>query len=179
MFNQFPFNHNVFQGDNKGYARNIPPVYNTSVITAINHIQQGLSEANVIMGGKGGSNGTEFGLFKKSNSYAFNMFTTGMFNIGEPFNILSIKLPLNNDLITDMIIIPVLNFDDGERKIAGTEIELMNYTDAPSHIDLTPYTFDSNVHGERNFVLELHFRGVGLIGISLPIEINIETEELG
>jgi len=179
MYNQSPYNNDKYIGDNKQYTRNVPPIYNTSLITAVNHVEQGLSMANVIMGGKGGYNADEYGLFKKSDSYSFNMWISKRYTIGEPFNFLSAEIPLTNDLVTDMIIIPVLNFDDGERLVAGTEIELRNYPDAPSHIDLTPYTFKSDVHGDRNFALEFHFRGIGLIGISIPIVINIETEELG
>lgn len=179
MFNQYQYNQTILLGDNKGYDRTIPPVYNKSIITAVARVEQGLSVPKVVMGGRGGDNASEFGLFKKSDTYSFNMWRSKRYQIGEPFNVLSIKLPLTNDLVTDMIIIPVLNFDDGEKLIAGNSIELMNYPDAPSHIELTPYTFDSNVHGDRNFALELHFRGVGLIGVTFPIDIKIETETLG
>lgn len=176
MFNQYPYNHAVFQGANKNYDAATPPSYNPSLITAVAHIEQGLSVPKVIMGGIGNK---QRGLYKKSNSYSFNMWRSKRYVIGKPFNILSIKLPLTDNLVTDMIIVPVLNFDDGDKVVAGKSIELMNYTDAPAYIELSAFNFDANVHGNRNFALELHFRGTSLIGVSLPIKIELETETYG
>mgnify|MGYP001611237249 CR=1 FL=1 len=88
-------------------------------------------------------------------------------------------MKLSNELVTDSLIVPVLNFDDGDRIVEGHEIDLASYTEAPFHITLTPYTFNADVHGNKNFCFELHFRGSALVGVSMPIIIELETESQG
>lgn len=179
MFNQHLYNSSIYQGNNLGYDRRIPPVYSESIITAVSHVQQGLSIAQFLMGGKGGVNSQTYSLFSKGNDYAFSMWQSKRFVVGDPFNILSIGFSLTEALSDDMLIIPVLSFDDDERRIAGNIMSVDTYPGWGRSFTLTPYSFGSDVHGESNFCLEIHFRGTDLVSVALPILIDIETESQG
>lgn len=175
MFNHWQYNQKVYEGNNFGFATNTPPSYDTSVITAVANIEQGAAVPKFVIGGK---SSTASALLKKSTSYAFSMWQSKVYNIGEPFNVVDIGIPLSAPLETDTLIFVVLRFDDGEKVVASNPIRLMNYTDAPSRITLGAGNFDYNVHGERNLTVELHFRGT-LTSAMLPIECNLETEDRG
>ena len=55
-------------------------------------------------------------------------------------------------------------------------INPMNFTNAENFIILRPDNFGMNVHGEVNFFLELNFWGSSLIGVGLPITLEVEME---
>lgn len=177
MFNHYPFNGGLFSGNTFGFRLTDPPTQDTSLITTVARVEQGLSIPKVIMGGLGGNNGSEFALFKKSTSYDFQMWKSKPFLINAPFNIQTIQLTLSEDLSTDMVIVPVLSFDNDTTRVAGTVISEINYDLGTDRITLTPYNFANRVHGENNFILELHFRGTVLLGVIPPITIQLETEE--
>lgn len=178
MYNHHQYNNRWYEGNNFGFNVSIPPTYSPSVITAIANVEQGMAVPKFIIGGAGGADQNTRALMKKATTYVFSMWQSKRYSIGTPFNIVEINLPLSQEPLTDTLIFPVLNFDDGERIVAGNPIRLFNYPDGGSHITLGPGNFDGNVHGERNFVLELHFRG-SLTDVLLPIKIQIETEEQG
>jgi hypothetical protein len=179
MFNQHPYNQRWYEGTNEGRDLSTPPTYSTSLITALAHIESGLSIPKVVMGGKGGTNANEYGLFKKSNNYSYNLWRSKRYNVGRPFNFVGARIPLTDNLTTDTRIVPVLNFDDGDQLVRGNVIDLYHYPDGPAYIELSAFNFGSNSHGEKNLALEFHFIGYDLIGVSLPIEIDIEIESQG
>lgn len=151
------------------------PTYNPSVITNVNRIQQNLASPQFIMAGVGGAGEDEYKLFKKSNSYGFNIWRSKVYQIGETFDIQSIILNLNTDLTANTEITPIVYFDDEDSVVAGTTINNTNFTD--KHIVLTSKNFNNGLHGDSNFFLEFQFTGSDLSSISLPITINIETSE--
>lgn len=178
MYNQYPYNGRWYEGNNFGVSLSTPPVYSPSVITAVANVQQGMAVPKFVMGGMTSAVGEAFALMKKSTSYVFSMWQSKRYSIGSPFNVVEINLPLSHAPETDTLIIPILNFDDGETVVAGTPIRLLDYPEGGSHITLGAANFDYDVHGERNFMLEFHFRGT-LTDVMLPINIQIETEEQG
>lgn len=152
------------------------PTYNTSLITAINHAQQGLPFAKWIIGGKGGSGGTTFNLQKKSTTYAFSLWRSRPFLIGQPFKFCRARIRTTADITTNHTITPVLGIDDGSTITEGTAINSTNYTNSERYITLNEDTFAGAVHGNKNFWLEFRFSGSVLVGIDFPIDIEIETE---
>lgn len=178
MYNHRQYNNRQYEGSNFGFDFDTPPVYSPSVITAVANVEQGVAVPKFIIGGAGGADQNTRALMKKSTSYVFSMWQSKAYLIGVPFNIVSIELPLHHEVETDDLLIPVLNFDDGDTVVAGNAIRLFEYQDAPQHIILGAGNFNYNVHGNRSFHLELHFRGT-LNAVMLPIKIEVETEEQG
>lgn len=153
------------------------PSYNVSIITAVGKSQQGFAFPKFIMGGKGGSGGTTYQLFKQGTSYVFSLFRSEKYKIGQPFKIVSIKIPLSTAVAANMTVIPVLYFDDEASSSVGTTINNTNYTNSEKLILLTPDNFGSNVAGDKNFYLELQMTGSALLAITFPIVIEIEILE--
>lgn len=162
-------------GNNDGWIFFLP-VYKPSLISAVTRVQQGISAPSFIIGGQQHGDSETYALFKKSNSYNFNMWRSWLFEVSKPFNITSIEIPLTGPIASGFSIIPVLGFDDGQRRVIGTTISSGNYDAGERYIKLQPDDFDFDVHGENNFYVELCFFGNGLMGIALPINIELETE---
>lgn len=152
------------------------PAYNTSVITAVARAQLGISAPKFLIGGKGGSGGTTYSINKKTNSYTFSLWRSKVFVIDADFNIKAIYLTLTGEVGAYHTITPVIGLDDGATIVEGTIINNTNYVNSERYIVLTQSNFTGNIHGEKNFYLELRFSGAALIGVSLPIRVEIETE---
>jgi hypothetical protein len=172
MFNQYCFNQTVFQGINN-------PVTSTSVITAICKAQEGLPFPKFLAGGKGGQGGLNYKLFKKATTYSLNLWRSQLFTIDAPFSISKIELSFATNINQNHIITPTLYFDNGGTMVTGTQIDSTNYPNGETGVILTPGSFNYNVHGNSNFVLELKFTGTALNAITLPITIELETEDVG
>lgn len=155
------------------------PSYNQSIVTAVSHLEQGLSVPKFVIGGRGGGARNYHALFKKSTTHQFNLFRSQRFVVGKAFNLIQIELSLTSPISSGMSIVPVLHFDNDERKVVGTTINSTNYPNSENSLTLTAYSFNSNVHGNKDFYLELQFWGTALIGISLPVRMIIETEDVG
>lgn len=151
------------------------PVYNPSLIIAVTRVQQNLAFPQFVIGGKGGANQDEYKLFKKSTSYDFYLWRTPVKLVGTDFDVKSISFYLLADIAAGMSIIPKLYFDDESVTSVGTTINLNNYSDRL--IKLSSHSFNNKVHGRSNFFLELQIRSTILTPISLPIFIEIETDE--
>lgn len=150
------------------------PVYTTSVITAVQKTQQNFPFPQFIMGGKGGSAGTTYQLFKKGTTYSFSLWRSGKFLIGQPFQVKRIAIPLSAAIAANMSIIPVIQFDDEASSTVGTAINPTNYPNGEQAIILTPDNFASGVIGQKNFYLELQHNGTALLGVTFPIDIEVE-----
>jgi len=153
------------------------PSYNTSIITAVGKVQQGIALPQFVIGGKGGSGGTSFKLFKKDTAYTFSLWRSQKYKIGRPFKINEIRIPLSAALATNMTIIPVVYFDDEATNSIGTTINSTNYPDSDKMIFLTPDNFAQALSGKKNFYLELQFTGSALIGVVMPITIDAELTD--
>jgi hypothetical protein len=139
--------------------------------------QQGVAFPKFIMGGKGGSGGTTYQLFKKGTTYTFALWRSSKFKIGRPFKINQIKLPLSAALATNMAIIPVVHFDDENTNTIGNTINATNYPNSDKIIFLTPDNFSQGLSGKKNFFLELQYTGSALLGAVFPISFEIEIED--
>jgi len=153
------------------------PSYNTSVITAVGKVQQGIPFPKFVMGGKGGSGGTQFKLFKQGTPYTFANLRSQLYKIGKQFKITSIRIPLSTAIAANMTIIPVVYFDDSASSSTGTTINSTNYPNSEKAIYLTPDNFAFALTGKKNFFLELQITGSALVGVIFPIIIEIETED--
>lgn len=151
------------------------PVYTPSIITAVKKVLQNLPVPQFIMAGY---NASTYKLFKKSTSYVFNLWRSPVYQIGQNFDILAIRIPIHPDMTTNMSIIPVLYFDNEDSNSVGTTLNSTNYPNSDRLIYLTPKNFSNTVHGRNNFFLELQFIGSALSVVELPITIDLEVQEL-
>lgn len=153
------------------------PSYNSSLITAVVRAQQGLSFPVFVAGGRGGASGTTYALEKKGTSYTYALWRSKVYSIGGPFEVRAIKFGLTAAVASNMTITPVISLDDDSSVVSSTVINSTNYANSELFIQLAPDNFGGNVKGEKNFYLEFRFSGSALVGIMLPIMIDIETEE--
>jgi hypothetical protein len=172
MFNQNLYNQTTFKGINS-------PTLSTGIITAIAKVQEGLPFPKFLAGGVGGQGGNNYKLFSKASTYSNNYWRSQLFSIQGPFSVRSIVLSFSINLNQNHIITPVLYMDNGGTMVTGNAIDLSHYLDSPKSVTLTPANFSYNVHGDNNFYLQLNFTGTALIAITLPIVIEVETEEVG
>ena len=172
MFNQYLFNQATFKGINN-------PVTSISVITAIVKAQEGLPFPKFLAGGVGGQGGNNYKLFSKATTYSLNVWRSQLFTIEDPFAISKIVLSFATNINQNHIITPILYFDNGGTTVTGTEINATNYPNGETGVTLTAGSFNYNVHGNNNFLLELRFTGTALNAVTLPITIELETEDVG
>lgn len=150
------------------------PVYSTSLITAVQKVEQALPFTKFVIAGR---NASTYKLFKKSTTYAFNLWRSPVYQIGQNFDILAIRIPIMPDMTTNMSIIPVLYFDNEDSNSVGTTLNSTNYPNSDRLIYLTDKDFTNTVHGRNNFFLELQFTGSALSVVELPISIDLEVQE--
>jgi hypothetical protein len=172
MFNQYQYNQSVYQGITNPRAP-------FGIITAVARIESGLSFPKFVCGGKGGTGGMTYLIFKKADTYTLNIWKSQRFLVNQPFNITKIELSFSVGLNVNMEIVPILDIDNGSSVITGTTINNDNYDSGILGVTLRPANFNYNVHGSNNFCLQLNFTGSELIAVTLPITIEIETEEQG
>ena len=99
---------------------------------------------------------------------------TRVFNIGKPFRIRRIRIPLTEQINSSISILPKVYVDD-----AGTATELRtinstNFPNSESIIDLNSLT----VRGYSNFYLHFIFSSTAICGFAFPITIDVEVDEL-
>lgn len=154
------------------------PSRNSSLISAVSRVSQGLAAPSFVMGGRSAST---YKLFKKATSYVYNLIRSEVFHVGHPFLVREINIPLASLPVTNTEIIPVLYFDNEQSSSVGTAINPTNYTD-PTNLTmmLTADNFPDGTRGTNNFFLELQFTGSALLPVKpgRDFTIVVETEEL-
>lgn len=144
------------------------------LITAVSQALQGAAAPSFVMGGY---DGTNYNLDKKSTSYGTHVFRSGLFRIGRKFSIVALRLPLTAAIAANMTITPKFYFDHGATSKTGTVINSTNYPNSDKVIYQGESDYE-NVGGHHNLELELTFSGTALVGVSLPIEIEIDDDEI-
>lgn len=172
MFNQYTYNQSIYRGITN-------PRSATGIITAVTRVESGLPFPKFVIGGRGGVGGATYSIFKKADTYTLNIFKSKRYVINKPFMVNKIELSFSVGLSTNMQITPILDFDNGAAIINGTTINNTNYDTGINGVTLSPANFNYNVHGANNFCLQLNFVGSALLAVTLPITIEIETEEVG
>jgi len=165
----------VFVGDTSTNNGTLP-VYDTSSLSSIARIEQGLSAPRFVVGGRGGSGGTSYALYKKGSTYTFNLFRSQVFHVGTFFRVTEISIPLSGSIDTDMEITPVVYFDNGLVSSTGTVINSTNYPDGDMLIVMNGDNFNNGLRGTNNFYIEFQFTGGTLISVAMPVTITVETD---
>lgn len=120
-----------------------------------------------------------YALFKKSDSYTFNLFRGPVWHVGTPFKVIEVNIPLGQPVTGDIELVPVLRFDHDQDSAVGTAINTANYTEEKQYIHMRADNFNDHTQGDNNFYLELQFTGGDLCTVSLPITVRVELDETG
>lgn len=168
------FQTNLFEFSPVPIGGNLPE-YNPSLISAVKRVYQNMPFPEYVIGGKGGLEGNDYGLFKRSTSQALTVWRSKVYNIGKDFKVMKITFNLGRDLEEATSIVPKLYFDNQRSSSVGKTINAVNYSER--FIILTAEDFDNKVHGRHNFFLEFQFRGATLSPIALPINIELDAYE--
>lgn len=154
------------------------PTYAPSLASVVARVQQGIAFPKFIVGGL--NEDGNYALFKKSNTYGFNVFRGPVWHIGFDFRVLEVDFALHKPVVADASITPVLRFDAEELSSAGTEINDTNYPDPDTqHITLNGASFPNGVKGKSHFYLEFQFNGPALMAVSLPVTVKVQNEKTG
>lgn len=139
-------------------------------VTALKYLTQASNKINqpVI----GFDDDSAKGLDKISTTYGTNVFRSGMFRVGKPFQITKIWMPMTQAVAANMTITPKIYVDDASSNSTLTVINSTNYSNSERNVAIYP-----DVNGQHNFFLELTWSGTALLTVGLPIIIEFETLE--
>lgn len=98
---------------------------------------------------------------------------TKVYNIGQPFRIRRIRIPLTNGLLSGDSIVPIVYVDNNYTSTTLKTINTTNFSSSERIID-----FDSiSISGYSNFYIDFSFEGTNQLGFVPPIIIDYETDE--
>lgn len=136
------------------------------VVTALKFCQE--SSKTPIIGWRSDTP-AEYGLDKYSPSATYNsVFRSEIFNVGEPFQVEKIRMPLAAAVTTNMSIVPKVYVDD---ETSSTTLDTINPTNDSGKYNALRY---KRINGQHNFFLELTIGGSTSLSVGLPIEAEIE-----
>ena len=112
---------------------------------------------------------TNVGIEKLSTTYGNHVWRSLEYQIGAPFTIDEIVIPLAQSVAANMTIVPKLFFDRQNTSQALTTINNTNYAGSEIVIKIDP---SEKTRGKNSFFLELVWSGTALATVSLPIIIK-------
>ena len=151
----------------------LTPTSSNGLITAVANAIQNTQFPQFLMGG---TDGTNYNLDSKSTTYGTHVLRSQRFNVGRPFTVKSVRLPLAAAVAANMTLTPKLYFDNAINSQAGTTVNSTTYPNSEHVIMMSGDNFSNNVHGENDVFLELTLSGTALMVVLLPIEIIIDVE---
>ena len=145
------------------------------VVTALkNVLQSNKPHPNLVIGA---TDGTNKHLDKRSTTYQTSVFRSRTFEIGRPFTVDRIRIPIVQAITANMTITPKLFFDNETDSQVGTVINNTNYSNSEKFIILGHENFENKTSGSNSFFLEFVISGTALSTISLPIEIELIVDD--
>jgi len=117
---------------------------------------------------------SNFGIDKLDNTSAnVAVWRSLIYNVGSPFAINKITIPLIDAVATNHTLIATIYVDDASTSTALTTINNTNFAASERRIVLYP----RNVRGLNNFFLQLRWSGTAVLRVGLPIIIEGELLE--
>lgn len=153
----------------------------TPMVTSLRYVQEGPT-AQPIVGWKdntGTAGALVAGLDKLSTTYVSggNVWRSEIFRIGQPANILKIRIPLAQSISTNNALTVRVYKDDGSTAMTfsdGTTAYVINNTRHPSQRFVDIQLESESVN---NFFIEITNTGTALTVVGLPITAIVETVE--
>lgn len=145
------------------------------IVTALkNVIQNNKPHPNLVIGA---TDGTNTNLDKRSTTYQTSVIRSRSFEIGRPFTIDRIRIPLAQAVAANMTITPKLYFDNETDDSTGTIINNTKYPNSEKFVILGHENFNNKTSGSNSFFIEFTISGTVLSAIGLPIEIELTVED--
>ena len=112
-----------------------------------------------------------YGIDRQTTGVTYaSIFYTKVFNVGRPFSIRRIRIPLTAAVDAGTSIIPIVYFDN---EGASETLATINNTNYPNSDKIIDYT-DLAIGGTKDFFIRFTFQGTTEVGF--PPEIDIELE---
>lgn len=154
--------HNIFRTTSAG---------STPTVTAIKLAQQTDNKTPQIL--VAWSDGSSQGIDKYSATATLNTSIRWMFNIGKPFQIKEIRIPLGGAVAANTTITTNIYIDDASSTVTPTVINNTNY---PSNRKIIYKQEElKSAVGADNFILEIANTGTNPLPTALPINIQVEV----
>jgi len=112
-----------------------------------------------------------YGIDKRSTTYQASQWQSELFNIGAPFNVLKVHIPLGIAIAANMTITPTVYTDDSNSSQALTTINNTNFS-GKRRVSLP-----AKITGQNNLLLDLLWGGTALCPVLFPIDILIDVQE--
>lgn len=144
--------------------------YTSTVISSFKYVTE--NSKYPIIGWRNGQAVNTYGLSKNSSTESFatnNAFYFETINVGQPFEVEKIRLPLGDSVTTNMTVVPTVYVDDFS---SSTELDTINSTNFNGERNAV---LNCNVQGKHNFNLGLFFSNTTVLPVLMPIEITINT----
>lgn len=144
------------------------PIYTTSLGSALCRVSQDAAFPKFVFGGQDEDN--NFALFKKTETYGFHVWRSAVYQVGNPFDLFSIKFGVFPAISGNMEMLVRVYFDNEASSAVSNVIDATNYPDKSS-VSLYKPNFTGSLRGQNNFFVELQITGSDLLTVGLPIEI--------
>lgn len=142
------------------------------IVSSVKYVREDSTQP--IVGWRSGSAFDNFGINKPSTSASFSAGTTAwmseVISVGEPFEVVKIRIPLGAAVAANMTIVPTIKTDDLSSSTDLDNLNSTNYSESERNA-----VYNINVKGKHNFCLLLTFLGTATLPVLLPIEITINT----
>ena len=150
----------------------------TGSVTALKYVLQSsnIIPQMVIGWGDDTSGASGKGLDKRSTTATYNtVFRSEVFSVGQPFNILKIRIPLTQAVATNMTVTPKIFLDDDVS--TGTALTTINTTNFSGKKNIV-YAGSQlkGLQGLHNIMIELSFTGSVECAVTLPISIEVDLQ---
>lgn len=143
----------------------------TQNVTALKLVQQnGFIKPAPIVAWRDDSNN---GIDKLSTTYGTSVWQSEVVPVGRPFRVMKLQLPLAQAMAANMTLTAKIVVDNGTTTHTLRTINNTNFPNSEKNILL----YDDGIRGKHDFYLELTWSGSALCTVSLPISIELETEE--
>ena len=147
---------------------------NGPMVSALKYVQQAsFAVPRMIVAWKDGASSQDFGIDKYSSSSSDTaVWRSMLYNIGSPFRINKVSIPVGIAIAANMTLIPTIYVDNESASTALTTINNTLYAGSQLRIVYYPA-----VHGTNNFNLQLRWSGSAILPVNFPIIIEGETKE--
>lgn len=144
----------------------------TQSVTSLRYVQQSSNIIPQLVVGWG--NASDKGLDKRSTTGTYNaIFRSEVFSVGQPFNILKIRIPLAQAMAANMTITPKVFLDDDVS--TGTALTTINNTNYSGKKNIVyEGSVLKSLQGLHNIMIELSFSGTAECAVTLPISIEVD-----
>lgn len=152
---------------------------NVQVVTCLKQVEQtsgsdsNLDDPLLVVGWGDNTEANDFGIDNKGSNESNNAEWRSLYyNVGKPFRIDDIIIPLGDAVAANHTLVVTLYVDDGTTTQAQTTINSTNFSSSEVRIRLRP---TDAISGNNNFAIGLKWTGTRTLPVTLPIIVKGHT----